>query len=153
MRYRKVRIAWSVAWDLAAVLLIMLWVRSYWWTDSIWRYTPTGGTRIDSSYGKIIVKVASVTGKVPAVVVDTKSVKNTLTTEAAYFRMTFYVGFLFRHNAIGFDLFVPYWFLASAFATVATVPWIRCRFTVRTLLIATTLVALVLGLAVYVARQ
>src|SRR4029079_3358407 len=31
MRYRKLRIAWSVAWGVVAVLLIVLWVQSYWW--------------------------------------------------------------------------------------------------------------------------
>ena len=30
MRYRKLRIAWSVGWGIACVLLIVLWVRSYW---------------------------------------------------------------------------------------------------------------------------
>ena len=29
MKHRKLRIAWSVFWGLAAVLLIVLWVRSY----------------------------------------------------------------------------------------------------------------------------
>jgi hypothetical protein len=29
MKHRKLRIAWSVAWGLAAVLLVALWVRSY----------------------------------------------------------------------------------------------------------------------------
>ena len=32
-RFRKLRIAWSVGWGLAAVLLLVLWVRSYWWRD------------------------------------------------------------------------------------------------------------------------
>ena len=31
MRFRKLRIAWSVTWGIACVLLIVLWVRSYWW--------------------------------------------------------------------------------------------------------------------------
>jgi hypothetical protein len=31
MRFRKLRIAWSVFWGLNGVLLIVLWVRSYWW--------------------------------------------------------------------------------------------------------------------------
>ena len=38
MRFRKLRIAWSVVWGLAAVLLIVLWVRSYWWVDQITRH-------------------------------------------------------------------------------------------------------------------
>ena len=37
MRFRKLRIAWSVVWGLAAVLLIVLWVRSYWWHDCVVR--------------------------------------------------------------------------------------------------------------------
>src|SRR4051794_22609027 len=35
MRFRKLRIAWSVFWGVACVLLIALWVRSYLWIDSI----------------------------------------------------------------------------------------------------------------------
>jgi hypothetical protein len=34
MKYRKLRIAWSVGWGLACVLLIVLWVRSYWRVDA-----------------------------------------------------------------------------------------------------------------------
>src|SRR3954447_17806944 len=30
MRFRKLRITWSVFWGFAGVLLIVLWVRSYW---------------------------------------------------------------------------------------------------------------------------
>src|SRR5262245_51700856 len=33
MKYRNLRIAWSVAWGLLAVLLCVLWVRSYWKLD------------------------------------------------------------------------------------------------------------------------
>src|SRR4051794_2870734 len=35
MRFRKLRIAWSMFWGLACVLLIVLWVRSYWWNERI----------------------------------------------------------------------------------------------------------------------
>src|SRR5690349_16513123 len=33
MKYRKLRLAWSVAWGVVAVLLCILWVRSYWSLD------------------------------------------------------------------------------------------------------------------------
>ena len=36
MRFRKLRIAWSVVWGIACVLLIVLWVRSYWQVDILW---------------------------------------------------------------------------------------------------------------------
>ena len=35
MRYRKLRIAWSVFWGLACVVLVVLWVRSYSGTDMV----------------------------------------------------------------------------------------------------------------------
>ena len=40
MRFRKLRIAWSVVCAIACVLLIALWVRSYWWMDDV----QTGST-------------------------------------------------------------------------------------------------------------
>ena len=49
----------------------------------------------------------------------------------------------------------PDWFLVLLAAMAAVAPWIHWsgRFSLRALLIATTLVALVLGLAVYVPRK
>ena len=35
MKHRKLRIAWSAAWGVAAVLLIALWIRSYWRSDLV----------------------------------------------------------------------------------------------------------------------
>ena len=49
----------------------------------------------------------------------------------------------------------PHWFLVMDAALLALLPWVRhlrWRFSLRTLLIATTLVAVVLGLIVYFAR-
>src|SRR5215212_8964377 len=60
MRFRKLRIAWSVFWGLAAVLLIVLWVRSYWWWDEL--YTPTSVKRYYSpelSSRQVIIVSAS----------------------------------------------------------------------------------------------
>src|SRR6476660_5357855 len=49
LRFRTLRIAWSVFWGLACVLLIVLWVRSYWWTEIFElpltaKLTVTGGS-------------------------------------------------------------------------------------------------------------
>jgi len=51
-------------------------------------------------------------------------------------------------------IFFPYWFptLLAAVAAVATAPWLRWQFSLRTLLIATTLVAVVLGVIVWMSR-
>jgi hypothetical protein len=52
-------------------------------------------------------------------------------------------------------VYMPHWFLVVGFAVLSAVPWIEhihWRFTLRTLLIATTLVAIVLGLIVWAVR-
>jgi hypothetical protein len=49
-------------------------------------------------------------------------------------------------------LWVPHWFPFVITATVAAAPWIRWRFSLRTLLIAMTLVAVVLGTLVWLSR-
>jgi hypothetical protein len=48
---------------------------------------------------------------------------------------------------------VPFWFLVGVSVLLSGAPWrLRARFSLRTLLIATTLVAVVLGLIAWVAR-
>jgi hypothetical protein len=46
---------------------------------------------------------------------------------------------------------VPYWFLAPLIAAAAYVPWIK-RFSLRTMLIATTVAAIALGAIVAFSR-
>lgn len=47
---------------------------------------------------------------------------------------------------------IPQWFPVLLSATLAAAPWIRSRFSFRTLLIAVTLVAVMLGLIAAFAR-
>jgi hypothetical protein len=58
-------------------------------------------------------------------------------------------------NAPYFEAFaiVPHWFVTLLFIALAAIAWIPGRFSLRTLLIAMTLVAVVLGLIVYATRQ
>ncbi len=44
---------------------------------------------------------------------------------------------------------LPHWAVVLALGFVSAIPWIRSQFSLRTLLIATTLVAVALGLIVY----
>src|SRR3954451_7738148 len=57
MKFRKLRIAWSVFWGVAAVLLIALWVRSYWWSDVLWMVRPTCDARADSVNGGTTISI------------------------------------------------------------------------------------------------
>jgi hypothetical protein len=54
MTYRKLRIAWSVGWGVATVLLCVLWVLSYWRMDSIDSTSATGQfSGLASLHGRI----------------------------------------------------------------------------------------------------
>jgi hypothetical protein len=118
MRFRKLRIAWSVGCAIACVLLIALWVRSYsapdvWHTFARFPNSPT--YYYNSFQGRLRIGTPK-------------------TWEA---------------GAIS----ISHWIYILCFAALAVLPWIRqlrWRFSLRTLLIATTLVAVVLGLIVAV---
>jgi hypothetical protein len=57
-------------------------------------------------------------------------------------------------TSYGFGIFIPDWLVLAIFIALGTAPWIPWskRFTLRTLLIATTLVAVVLGLVMWAAN-
>jgi len=60
----------------------------------------------------------------------------------------------FRLQTLGhrFRIVVPHWFVILAVALIGSAPWIHLRFSLRTLLIATTLIAFLLGLVVWSSR-
>jgi hypothetical protein len=154
-RFRKLRIAWSVFGSLACVLLIVLWVRSYSWIDGA--SMPITGSRhvvVYSSTGRLSFRSAPY-GKpngpfnVWWVVHDSIAKEREAMTRANIKPDRQYFG----PSRYGFLL--PHAFVAAIAAIVAALPWLRWpkRFTLRTLLIATTLIAVVLGLAVWQVRR
>src|SRR6476661_7413421 len=53
MKFRKLRIAWSVLCGIACVLLILLWVRSYWWNDSVFKRLGTRELLLQMRLGEV----------------------------------------------------------------------------------------------------
>jgi hypothetical protein len=138
------RIAFSVTCGLAFVLLIVLWVRSYWFTDG------TKNLEIVSMRGKMYFYEAFAYTQTP--------------TRAdflpANWMLRKYLGLQTLIGPPGRNLVpygdgvaVPYCCVAPFILMLAVVPWLRWRFSLSTLLIATTLVAVVLGLIVWAARK
>jgi hypothetical protein len=126
-----------VAWGVVAVLLIVLWVRSYWWSDTF----EAPYFCFDSIGGQCSVEF-----------------KNTPRT--SWSRRATPIGIWIDAPSLSdFSIVVrrsvymaaPHWFFILLSTTLASLPWIRWsnRFSLRTLLIATTLIALVLGLIVW----
>ena len=62
------------------------------------------------------------------------------------------LGFAFHNSPAFLAASFPHWLLVSLIAVVATLPWLRWRFSLRTLLVAITLVALVLGIIIATTR-
>jgi hypothetical protein len=133
------RIASSAVWLIGIALFVAFWVRSYWRYD----FTQSGG--ITSANGNLYVgrKVAITryADYTPSPQQLTKNLLGMLSITS--------VGVTAEPSGGGITL--PYWLLLVPILALAAVPW--KRFSLRTLLFATTLIAIVLVLAVYAARK
>jgi hypothetical protein len=191
------RILWTVVCGVACVLLVVLWVRSYRWSDlaALPQFTSRRSLQIGSVQGIIAVHLIPSTqwwrtvSRTQAIFVPGKGY--TVPGQSGYFDgdgtplefnfpqvsadSTIYIAsarlfidpssadkqFIIVSklaNRWGFGLgiysyVVPHWFCALILATFSVAPWIRRQFSLRTLLIVTTLVAVVLGLIVWQVRQ
>jgi hypothetical protein len=152
MKYRKLRIAWSVVWGLATVLLIVLWVRSYYRVESL--ISPIGRSRFLSFntfpnrfvFG-VIDESPSKTWAVISIPADEyiASFDRNIGEPPPVLAIQF--GVINNDSIV-----VPCWFGLLFTTTLWALPWLPFRFSLRTMLIATTLVAVVLGLIVWLSR-
>jgi hypothetical protein len=149
MKYRKLRIAWSVVWGVVAVLLIVLCVRSYRVADVVQFDSSRGWGFIVNCYRG---EFEFATADVPAPtgqhfyhqVVRASGVK-----WPGWPTVKFGFGLLDANKGL-VDLLLPHWFLVILSIAAGVAPWLVFgRFSLLTLLIATTLVAIVLGLIVW----
>jgi hypothetical protein len=147
MSFRKLRIAWSMFWGLICVLLIVLWVRSYWWSDVVQVIAPTCDARADSANGGTTISVFFDSDREVGYEWNRNSYRHNTAMRPPNATWKFDIYMTRR----GLDASLPHWFYLLLTSLVAAAAWIR-RFTLRTLLIATTLVAVVLGLIVYAVK-
>jgi hypothetical protein len=154
MGFRKLRIAWSVFWGLAAVLLIVLWVRSY-------RISDTIGHIDDNLVCEFFL---SQPGALRYSRMNDKEVGGPNSEEPVPWGYGNFPAIRAPGPIPDFsyeylpdfqcELWLPYWYPVALSASVAAIPWVSKlkRFSLRTLLIATTLVAVALGLIVWAGR-
>jgi hypothetical protein len=153
MKFRKLQVVWSVWWGVAAVLLCVLWMRSFHTNthDIIsGKITGTQSVAVLSEWGKVSLGVYNtqdyVTGPYQLFHADDGSWAGGGT----------YGRFYFGTTANSAKVLLPHYFLMLVTGIAAALPWLvrrwRWRFSLRTLLIATTLVAVVLGLVVWASR-
>ena len=150
---RYLRITAAVFFALLAVALIGLWVRSFHRSDFLWCEIPNSRRLQLSSYdSRVVLRLFD---RNPAFDNSPDQPRRT-----SYPHIEFLGGRLPLGGLLGFDYSrresfvsatIPYWFLfASSLAIAALFAFKRTwRFSVRALLITTTLVAAALGLGVY----
>ena len=150
MRLRKLRIAWSVGWGVLAALLMLLWVRSYWFTDLISRIDGRRiATTIGSQYGAIYFAHFDATLRRSA---DSSEPRPWASKSLSGYTANHGLFVWKRRRPTSLYAALPHWFVATVAVAIGTGIWLPWRFNLRTLLIATTLVAVVLGLVVYALR-
>ncbi len=168
MRFRKLRIAWSVTCAIACVLLIALWMRN---NHGNRDRAFVLGTLCSSTEGSVLIEKEDY----PPVVqmqMDLAHMDGNIGID--FHRVPAVLGFgVDWHSRSKWTILLPQWFvvllsvilsavpwipwrlvfvapLSAALAAVA--PWLKWRFSVRTLLISTTLLAVVLGLMMWSLR-
>jgi hypothetical protein len=144
-------------------LLIVLWVRSYIFHDALEKKTSTQLFQLRSQRGLLAFwnqhpsrsQIFSASDQ--SLILQESSQGKTFTSSPT----TNFDSFLDGKGVLGFGridqdmstiVFAPYWFFVLFTVTLAAIPWLPWRFSLRTLLIAITLVAVVLGLVVALGR-
>jgi hypothetical protein len=141
--FRKVRIAFSVVCGIACLLLIVLWVRSFWWIEIIW-------APLSDEYSIAAGSFPGICGVGFPPAIGTWGIERSPGEDWWANRTDQYTS---RWGALIVEprsLLVPYWLLVLVSAFLSATPWIGWthRFSIRTLFIATTLLSLLLGLMV-----
>jgi hypothetical protein len=164
MRFRKLRIAWSVVSGIACLLLIVLWVRSYWYRDfqiidisaSRWMHLISMHGRLSCGFANVPSLAQLSEGRDYGLWRRRFTELNGSTEIPPEARPPILQSLLFYWHKYGDGvlIIIPYWFIVIATLMFGALSWIRWpkRFTLRTLLIATILVAVVLGLIVWLER-
>jgi hypothetical protein len=174
LKYRKLRIAWSVGWGVVCLLVVVLWVRSYtYWDRPHGAFGPWHGFYFNSIRGHVFLNIMPEKNStwawmtIPATsLTDTEATGEefsaTFPVSAGMPQTVYRFQFKWEFNILGIGVVktpsvryvaMPYWFVAALIAVTAAVPWLPWRYSLRALLIAMTLAALVLGWAVYWLRN
>lgn len=149
MKYRMLRIAWSVAWGVVAVLLCVLWVRSYLINEILFRLDPGNQvTTLGSGNGtcyfvRMLMRPRSFGPPQPPPAPHSWKYSGAAPADNVN------RSFKFSREPNGYSFYIPFWLFVGASAAIGAAPWFTYRFSLRTLLIVTTLVAVGLGLVVW----
>jgi hypothetical protein len=150
MRFRKLRIAFSVVCGVLCLLLMMLWVRSYYWNDVHAIHVGAYKFAVQSAVGRVWFVRGLNTVSFHQKITKRKQLGELVRAHENEF------GFYFGRphpSSTDFRVSAPHWWLVVPALTLAALPWLHWRFRLRTLLIAMTLTAVILGTIAIAARD
>jgi hypothetical protein len=143
IRFRKLRIAWSVVCGAACLLVIVLWVRA--WSVSEISYIWQAGNGKYAFLGSSADQFRLIVWDHP-----TTNIYNPCHwAKVPINHFGFWTLRTTDFSGVICGVAVTPTLAVLVSVAVAAAPWLRWRFTLRTLLIAMTLVASVLGLVVW----
>jgi hypothetical protein len=158
VRYRKLRIAWSVGWGVAGLVFVAIWLRTVDNGDNFQEPLLEAGDFAVYSTDGIIWGVnapffaySPPTNDLVSYYIPSRyqSTPDGFASTAIHKSRGFDTQFWSRNT---WFVQTPNWFPVLVSVALGGVPWLRWRFSLRTLLIAMTLVAVVLGVIVYAVR-
>jgi hypothetical protein len=148
---RRLRIAVSVFFAIVAVTALVMWPRSYWRIEGIQRTTVNTISAVLTVPGAIRITWLQIppSRSMPQLVQGWVVISEEVDPDNAYGPQIDW-----RKGPYNWHLTLPHWVIALTSSIIAAIAWPRrsYQFSLRTMLIATTLVAVVLGLAVWAGR-
>ncbi len=157
------RIAFTAFCGVMAVLLLVFWVRSYWRSDLVAAvvskstFFTVGSNRGTLTVGKGKNAPGYFNGRWEIEVNVVVNPRARRLEDSPVYRGAFGFGIAQVPTAF-FTIGMPYWSFVALAVVLATLPWVRrlpwsTQFSLRTLLLACTAVAVVLGLIVWLAHR
>jgi hypothetical protein len=132
---RYLRIVWSAGCGMFVVILCVLWVRSCWWNEMM----------SSTSANRVVTTIESDSGVI-------YFIPNTSSDVGLRWHYWWIVAGV--SSNLGATIRAPIWSLALLMIAFAAAPWSpwRWRYSLRTLLILITIVAVILGLIAWWVR-
>ena len=143
IRFRRLRIAWSVLAAGAGICVVAFWVRSFRIADSLIEVRNGCLYQYSSLRGELLLGV------------HPGAYSSWDTRPRRYLQASLRDDWRIKEaNILGFRFYgvpnvsmIPYWFILFLTAGIGIVPWMHWSFSLRTILIAVTGIAVLLGLA------
>ena len=124
IRFRKLRIAWSILCGIACVLILGFWFRSYFYEDHCYVIILQSGAEVDAASGQVHFDFGTWEGHGAFILPVTFGWDIGSATDV-FGQFQNDTAWDFEYEAINsWSVHAPHWFLALLFAVLAALPWI-----------------------------